>query len=73
LFTSSGLYNKSNGTWINSGSPGGSLYTIDTDSLFASSGNVGGWSMSPSGFVGSGIGLYNDGSITVGGLTITAN
>ena len=45
-------------------------YTIKTNSLSASSGEVGGWTMSPSGFTGTNIGLYNDGRITLGNVTL---
>ena len=47
-------------------------YTIVTNSIAASNGNVGGWDMSPSGFFGRGIGLYNDGTIKLGGTTLTS-
>ena len=69
LFTPNGLYNKSSGTWINSGTPG-NIYTIDTNSLRATYGNVGGWSMSPSGFSGTNISLSNNGTITLGNVTL---
>ena len=45
-------------------------YTIVTDSIKATAGNVGGWSMDTSGFTGTGIGLYNGGYIDLNGARI---
>ena len=80
-FTSNGLYNKSNGTWINSGTPGSSLYTIDTNSLRAIGGSIGGWVMSTTGLTGGTVSLGSDGTLslgasgklTAGDVTISAN
>jgi len=49
LFTSTGLYNKISKTYINSGwdsSYNVSNYTIDTNSIRAIGGQVGGWDLS---------------------------
>ena len=47
-------------------------YTIVTNSIAASGGNIGGWGINP-GFLGaSGVGLYSDGKITFGNARIEA-
>ena len=71
LFTSTGLYNKSSGTWINSGTPG-SIYTIDTNSIRATGGLIGGCTVGAGSISGSNWSLTGTGG-TIGGWTINAN
>lgn len=74
-FTTNGLYNTHNGTYINSGwdaSYNVNKYTIQTDSLSASGGSIGGCTLSSSGISGGNWSLSSSGG-SIGGWSINRN